>query len=250
MTEFLKGYFQLSASDDALAIREKVTSKLLGLDDTLLSTLPALLTLVGLPPEDMQSSNSDPPQRRQRTLDAFKRLLFRESEVQPLLIVLEDLHSIDPETQVLIDGIVDGLPGARVLLLVNFRPEYRHGWASKSYYTQVRIDPLVPDSAGELLNTLIGTDIGLEPLKRFLIEKTGGTPFFLEESVRALIETGVLSGEPADYHATKSISDLKIPVSPRATSACFRPPPSWVIGCLAIFCRPSEIWHRRCSARP
>ncbi len=227
VTEFLKGYFQLSASDDALAIREKVTSKLLGLDDTLLSTLPALLTLVGLPPEDMQSSTSDPPQRRQRTLDAFKRLLFRESEVQPLLIVLEDLHSIDPETQVLIDGIVDGLPGARVLLLVNFRPEYRHGWASKSYYTQVRIDPLVPDSAGELLNTLIGTDIGLEPLKRFLIEKTGGTPFFLEESVRALIETGVLSGEPADYHATKSISDLKIPVTIEAllTSRIDRLPP-------------------------
>jgi class 3 adenylate cyclase/tetratricopeptide (TPR) repeat protein len=214
VTEFLKGYFQLSTSDDPLAIREKVTGKLLALDDALLSTLPALLTLLGLPPDDLHSSSSsDPPQRRQRTLDAVKRLLFRESEVQPLLIVLEDLHSIDPETQVLIDGIVDGLPSARILLLVNFRPEYRHGWASKTYYTQVRIDPLVPERAGELLNTLVGTDIGLEPLKRFLIEKTGGTPFFLEESVRALVETGVLSGEPAGYRATKSISDLKIPVT-------------------------------------
>lgn len=213
VTEFLKSYFQLAASDDALAIREKVTGKLLALDDTLLSTLPALLTLLGLPPDDFQSSAADPPQRRQRTLDAVKRLLFRESEVQPLLIVLEDLHWIDPETQVLIDGIVDGLPTARVLLLVNFRPEYRHGWASKTYYTQVRIDPLVPDRAGELLNTLVGTDIGLEPLKRFLIEKTGGTPFFLEESVRALVETGVLSGEPTGYRATKSISELKIPVT-------------------------------------
>jgi len=214
VTEFLKGYFQLSTSDDPLAIREKVTSKLLALDDALLSMLPALLTILGLPPDDLHSSSgSDPPQRRQRTLDAVKRLLFRESEVQPLLIVLEDLHSIDPETQVLIDGFVDGLPSARILLLVNFRPEYRHGWASKTYYTQVRIDPLVPDRAGELLNTLVGTDIGLEPLKRFLIEKTGGTPFFLEESVRALVETGVLSGEPAGYRATKSISDLKIPVT-------------------------------------
>ncbi|HEY4986385.1 MAG TPA: adenylate/guanylate cyclase domain-containing protein, partial [Bradyrhizobium sp.] len=213
VTEFLKGYFQLSTSDDPLAIREKVTSKLLGLDDALLSTLPALLTLLGLAPDDLQPSTSDQPQRRQRTLDAVKRLLFRESEVQPLLIVLEDLHSIDPETQVLIDGIVDGLPSARILLLVNFRPEYRHGWASKTYYTQVRIDPLVPDMAGEMLNTLVGSDIGLEPLKRFLIEKTGGTPFFLEESVRALVETGVLSGEPAGYRAAKSISDLKIPVT-------------------------------------
>jgi class 3 adenylate cyclase/tetratricopeptide (TPR) repeat protein len=213
VTEFLKGYFQLATSDEPLAIREKVTSKLLSLDAALLSTLPALLTLLDLPPDDLQSSPSDPPQRRQRTLEAVKRLLFRESEEQPVLVVLEDLHSIDPETQVLIDGIVDGLPTARILLLVSCRPEYRHGWASKTYYTQVRIDPLIPDMAGEMLNALVGTDIGLEPLKRFLIEKTGGIPFFLEESVRALVETGDLSGKPAGYHATQSISDLKIPAT-------------------------------------
>jgi class 3 adenylate cyclase/tetratricopeptide (TPR) repeat protein len=212
VTEFLKGYFQLATSDEPLAIREKVTSKLLSLDAALLPTLPALLTLLGLPPDDLQSSPSDPPQRRRRTLEAVKRLLFRESEEQPILVVLEDLHSIDPETQVLIDGIVDGLlPTARILLLVSCRPEYRHGWASRSYYTQARIDPLVPDMAGEMLNALVGTDIGLEPLKRFLIERTGGIPLFLEESVRALAETGDLNGHPAGYHATKSISELKIP---------------------------------------
>jgi class 3 adenylate cyclase/tetratricopeptide (TPR) repeat protein len=213
VTEFLKGYFQIATSDEPLAIREKVTSKLLSLDQALLPTLPALLTLLGLPPDDAQSTTADPPQRRQRTLEAVKRLLFRASEEQPLLLVLEDLHSIDPETQVLLDGIVDGLPVARVMLLVSCRPEYRHNWASKTYYTQVRVDPLIPDMAGELLNALVGTDEGLEPLKKFLIEKTGGTPFFLEESVRSLVETGVLSGKPAGYHATKSISELKVPVS-------------------------------------
>jgi class 3 adenylate cyclase/tetratricopeptide (TPR) repeat protein len=213
VTEFLKGYFQLATSDEPLAIREKVTNKLLSLDQALLSTLPALLTLLGEPPDDLQSSTSDPPQRRQRTLEAVKRLLFRASEEQPLLLVLEDLHSIDSETQVLIDGIIDGLPTARILLLVSCRPEYRHDWASRFYYTQVRVDPLIPDMAGEMLNALVGTDIGLEPLKHFLIEKTGGTPFFLEESVRSLVETGVLSGKPAGYRATKSISDLKVPVT-------------------------------------
>ena len=213
VTEFLKSYFQLATSDEPLDIREKVTSKLLSLDESLLSTLPALLTLLGLPPDDLQSSLSDPPQRRQRTLEALKRLLFRESEEQPLLLVMEDLHSIDPETQVLIDGIVEGLATARILFLVNCRPEYRHDWASKTYYTQVRIDPLVPDMAGEMLNALVGTDIGLEPLKRFLIDKTGGIPLFLEESVRALAETGDLHGTPASYHATKPISDVKIPAT-------------------------------------
>jgi class 3 adenylate cyclase/tetratricopeptide (TPR) repeat protein len=213
VTEFLKSYFQLATSDEPLAIREKVTSKLLSLDQALLSTLPALLTLLGLPPDDSQPSVSDPPQRRQRTLDAVKRLLFRASEEQPLLLVLEDLHSIDPETQVLIDGIVDGLPAARILLLVSCRPEYRHDWAGKTYYTQVRVDPLIPGFAAEMLNALIGSDVGLEPLKHLLIEKTGGTPFFLEESVRALVETGVLTGKPSGYRAAKPISDLKVPVT-------------------------------------
>jgi len=212
VTEFLKGYFQLATSDEPVTIREKVASKLLSLDAALLPTLPALLTILGLPPPDgLQSSPSDPPQRRQRTFEAVKRLLFRESEEQPLCIVLEDMHSIDPETQVLIDGIVDSLPTARILFLVSYRPEYRHGWASKTYYTPVRIDPLLPEVACEMLNALVGTDRALEPLKNFLIEKTGGTPLFIEESVRALAEIGDLSGEPAGYHATKLISDLKIP---------------------------------------
>jgi class 3 adenylate cyclase/tetratricopeptide (TPR) repeat protein len=215
VTELLKDYFQLATSDEPGEIREKVTSKLLSLDAALLSTLPALLTLLGLPPDDLQSSPLDPqPQRRQRTIDAVKRLLLRESEEQPLCVVLEDLHSIDPETEVLINGIVDGLlPTARILLLVSCRPEYRHGWAGKTYYTQVRIDPLAPEIAGEMLNALVGTDRALEPLKRFLIEKTGGIPFFLEESVRALAETGDLIGKPAGYRATKSISELKIPAT-------------------------------------
>jgi class 3 adenylate cyclase/tetratricopeptide (TPR) repeat protein len=214
ITEFLKGYFQLATSDDPPAIREKVARKLLSLDEALLSALPSLLMLLDPSADDLQSLLSDDrPQRGQRILEGVKRLLFRESEVQPLLVVVEDLHSIDPETQVLIDGFVDGLPTARILLLVSCRPEYRHGWTGKSYYTQLRIDPLVPDVASEMLNALIGLDAGLDPLKNILIEKTGGTPLFLEESVRSLVETGVLSGKPAGYRTTTSIVELKIPTT-------------------------------------
>jgi class 3 adenylate cyclase/tetratricopeptide (TPR) repeat protein len=211
VSEFLKGYFQLATTDDPQAIREKVTEKLLSLDEGLLASLPALLLLLDPSTEDVQSLPSDRSQRRQRILEAVKRLLFRESETQPLLIVLEDLHSIDPETQALIDGLVDSLPTSRIMLLVSCRPEYRHRWTGKSYFTQSRIDPLVPDVAEELLDALIGVDEGLEPLKNILIEKTGGTPLFLEESVRSLIETGVLSGKPAGYHTTTSVVELKIP---------------------------------------
>jgi class 3 adenylate cyclase/tetratricopeptide (TPR) repeat protein len=208
VTEFLKGYFQLTTSDDPQAIREKVTEKLLSLDEGLLAALPALLILLDPSADDLAPDRS---QRRQRILEAVKRLLFRESEAQPLLVVIEDLHSIDQETQALIDGIVDSLPTSRIMLLVSCRPEYRHRWAGKSYFTQVRIDSLVPDVAEELLDALIGMDKGLEPLKNVLIEKTGGTPLFLEESVRSLVETGVLSGKPSGYHTTTSVVELKIP---------------------------------------
>ena len=213
VTEFLKEYFQITATDEPGAIREKVTSKLLSVDEKLLPTLPAFLTLLDLPPDDSQSWIPDPPQRRQRMLEAVKQLLFRESERQPLLVVLEDLHSIDPETQVLIDGLVDSLPAARFLLLISSRPEYQNHWGHKTYYTHLRIDTLPPPFAGEMLNALVGTNDRLEPIKHLLIEKTQGTPFFLEESVRALVETGALSGEPEAYFAAKPISELSLPAT-------------------------------------
>jgi predicted ATPase len=123
-------------------------------------------------------------------------VLLRESQVQPLLLVFEDLHWIDAETQALLDSLIDSLPTAHLLLLVNYRPEYQHGWGRKTYYTQLRLDPLPEASADELLRALLGDDASLAPLKRLLIERTVGNPFFLEESVRTLVETGVLVGEP------------------------------------------------------
>ena len=96
--------------------------------------------------------------RRQRTLDALKRLLLRESQVQPLGLALEDLHWIDSETQGLLDSLIESMPTASLLLLVNYRPEYQHGWGGKTYYTQLRIDPLPPESCEELLQGLLGAD--------------------------------------------------------------------------------------------
>jgi class 3 adenylate cyclase len=194
VTEILKGYFQVATSDEPATIREKVTSKLLSLDEALLPTMPALLPLLDLSPDDPQSWTLDARLRQQRTLDAVKRLLFRESETRPLLVIIEDLHSIDPETKALIDGLVDGLPTARLLLLVTYRPEYHHSWSNKSYYTQIRIDPFAPAMAREMLDALLGTHPGLEAVKRLLVNKTEGNPFFLEEIVRSLVDTGALTG--------------------------------------------------------
>jgi predicted ATPase/class 3 adenylate cyclase len=217
--DLLKGYFQVEDRDEPRKMREKVTGKILTLDRALEPTLPALLSLLEVPVEDAAWRTLDPPQRRQRTLDAFKRLLLREARDQPVLVVFEDLHWIDGETQALLDGLVESLPGARLMLLVNYRPEYEHRWDSKTYYTRLRLDPLPPESAGELLHALLGDDPSLPPLTRVLIERTEGNPFFLEESVRTLVETGALIGGRGAYRLGGPAAVIQVPATVQAVLA-------------------------------
>jgi class 3 adenylate cyclase/tetratricopeptide (TPR) repeat protein len=219
MLELLKRYAQVDDHDDARTIRAKVTGHVLTLDETLQETLPALLSLLEALPEDSPFLHLDPPQRRQRILDALKRVLLRESQVQPLVLVFEDLHWIDAETQALLDRLVESLPTAQLLLLVNYRPEYQHGWGSKTYYTQLRLDPLPPANAEELLQALLGDDPSLASLTRPLIERTEGNPFFLEECVRTLVETGVLVGASGAYQLAKPLDSLQVPATVQAVLA-------------------------------
>ncbi|MBI3029251.1 MAG: AAA family ATPase [Candidatus Rokubacteria bacterium] len=219
ITDLLRAYFQIEGRDDARKIREKVTGKLLSLDRALEPSLPAFFWLLDAPDDDAEWERLDPAQRRQRTLEAVKRVLLRESQIQPLAVLFEDLHWIDAETQALLDSLVESLPTARLLLLVNYRPEYRHGWGGKTYYRQLRIDPLPPESAEELLAALLGGAPELEPLKRLLVERTEGNPFFLEESVRTLVETKVLVGERGAYRLAKAAETVQIPATAQAILA-------------------------------
>jgi class 3 adenylate cyclase/predicted ATPase len=213
LIDLLKAYFKITNRDDQREIREKVTGKLLTLDKALEPSLPAFLTLLDVAVEDEQWQNLDPPQRRQRTLEAVKRLLLRESQVQPLLVVIEDLHWIDSETQALLDSLIESLPTARLLLLINYRPEYQHGWGGKTYYTQLRIDPLPSESAEELLEALLGSASSLASLKQLLISRTEGNPFFLEESIRTLVETKFLAGERGNYRLEKTLESTQVPAT-------------------------------------
>ena len=217
--DLLKAYFKIQDRDDQREIHEKVTGKLLTLDKSLESTQPAFLALLDVPVDDPTWQALDPFQRRQLTLGAVKRLLLRESQVQPLILLFEDLHWIDSETQAMLESLVESLPTARLLLLVNYRPEYQHGWANKTYYTQLRLDPLPPESAGEILNSVLGNDPGLESLKQLLIERTEGNPFFLEESVRTLVETKVLAGERGNYRLEKKVESTQVPATVQAVLA-------------------------------
>ena len=260
--DLLRRYAQVDDHDDPRTIRAKVTGHVLTLDETLQDTLPALLSLLEALPEDSPFLHLDPSQRRQRTLAALQRLLLRDSQVQPLLLVFEDLHWIDSETQALLDSLVERLPTAQLLLLVNYRPEYQHGWGSKTYYTQLRLDPLPPASAAEVLHALLGDDPSLVPLKQLLIERTEGNPFFLEESVRTLVETGVLVGAPGAYRLASNPSTAcrcrrrsrpswrhASTACRRRRNACSRPPPSLAPRCPSPCSRPLRTCpRRRCTA--
>jgi class 3 adenylate cyclase/tetratricopeptide (TPR) repeat protein len=230
--ELLRRYFEFSEGDGVENIQEKIVDHVLRLDEMLRDVIPPILALLGVlrdSKEDRLASpqskdqrqdvveaikrfnDMEPQQRRRRTFDALKRVMIRESQQRPLLVVFEDLHWIDNETQSVLDNLVESLPMARILLLVNYRPGYAHSWGDKTYYTQLRVDPLQSASAEELLQYLLGNHKDLAPLKESLIRRTEGNPFFAEESVRSLSETGILIGEKGAYRPGLKVDSIRIP---------------------------------------
>ena len=212
--DLLHGYCRITSNDDARSRREKVGGKVLMLDRTLEDALPYLFALLGIVEGDDPLAQMDAPIRRRRTLDAIKRIILRESLNQPVLLTFEDLHWIDEETQALLNLLVDSIATSRILLLVNYRPEYSHGWGNKTYYTQLRLDPIGRENAEEMLTTLLGGDSSVAPLKRLIIDTTEGNPFFMEETVQALFEDGALVRE-GGVKPAKPLERLKIPATSR-----------------------------------
>jgi class 3 adenylate cyclase/tetratricopeptide (TPR) repeat protein len=229
LIEMLRRYFEIGPGEGEEDIQSRVVTHILELDRALKDAITPILWLLGALPDQKTDNREwlskvpgisemigrfnsmDPQQRRRHTLDALKLVCIRESRRQNLLLVFEDLHWIDHETQAFLDNLVDSIPMARLLLLVNYRPGYSHDWSEKSFYTQLRIEPLQINSSEELLSKLLGNNPDLTPLKQLLIERTEGNPFFAEETVRSLAETGVLIGEKGAYRPALRISDLVIP---------------------------------------
>jgi predicted ATPase len=216
--DLLRNYFDISAGDDERKRREKVNGKIITLDRNLKDTLPYLFSLLGIAEADDPIAQMDGQLKKRRTQDAIKRILLRESLNQPLIVVFEDLHWIDEQTQEFLNLLADSIANARILLLVNYRPEYSHQWNSKTYYTQLRLDPLGKESADEMLSALLGDSSALAPLKRLIIERADGNPFFMEETVQVLLDEGALVRNGA-VKLIKQLAELKIPPTVQAILA-------------------------------
>ena len=219
VVDLLRGYFHLDPDDDPGTVRDRVTHAILSLDPALESARAPLVALLDPALDDPAWTSLDPPQRRQRTLDACRRLFVRASQDRPLVLAVENLHWIDPETQATLDRLVESLPASPILLLVNYRPEYHPPWVNKPGYAQFRLEPLPPGPAEQLLLSLLGADLALRPLAQLLIERTQGNPFFLEESVRAFVQTGALVGGRGSYRLSSQPPDVQVPASVHAVIA-------------------------------
>jgi class 3 adenylate cyclase/tetratricopeptide (TPR) repeat protein len=218
VVELLRAYFQIEEGDSGRKRREKIVARLLALDESLMATLPFLLSLLEGPGAE-EAASSDGQERAWRTQDALKRLLLRQSQVQPLLLIFENLHWVDGETQLFLDTLVESVPTAAVLVLVSYRPEYQHKWTSKGHYTQLLVDALAPESARELVRSVLTAQPGAEEFTRLLVERTGGNPLFLEESIKTLVETKVLVGEQRAYRLARPLDAIEVPATVQAVLA-------------------------------
>ena len=213
ISNFLRTWLSVTANDGQDDIRRKLKARIGRLAAELSEVLPALESLLDLPVQDEAWQQLDPPQRRQRIMDAIKLLILAGADRKPMLLVFEDLHWMDSETLAELDNLLDAIAGARVLLIVTYRPGFEHGWLAKSYYVAVHMEPLDSDAVDQLLHHLIGADSSNAPLKQLMASLSQGTPLFLEELVRVLVEDGALVGGPGSYVLTRAVADIKVPES-------------------------------------
>jgi len=217
--ELLRHYFQIGVHDSTRSIREKVTGKILTLDAALQDAIPPMLDLLDALDEKHPFQSLDRAQHRQYTYQAVTRLLLSETRVQPVVAVFEDLHWNDALSLGLLNELVGDAKDARLLLVVSYRPEYMDEWRNRPNYRLLHLDPLASESLAELLQALVGPDPSLPTLKSFLVERASGNPFFVEEIVRVLVDTGVLEGARGSYRLARPFSSTEVPPTVQAVLA-------------------------------
>jgi class 3 adenylate cyclase/tetratricopeptide (TPR) repeat protein len=209
--EILRGFFEIADDDSAVTIRNKIAGALLLLDRELEPSLPLVFDLLGAPDPTLPVPGPADDARERRMLDVLRRIIQARSEREPGVILIEDLHWMDAASSQFLDDVIDVVPGTRTLLLLNFRPEYRADWMQRTYYRQLPLRPLGPREIRELLDDLLGKEPELAELAEGIRARTAGNPFFIEEVVRSLVETGKLAGARGAYRLTGPVGTIEIP---------------------------------------
>ena len=217
--ELLRRYFRIVVHDRTHVIREKISNGILTLDPTLQDSLPPLLDLLNALNGGHPFRSLDPILHRQYTYPAVTRLLLRQTSVQPVVAVVEDLHWNGALTLGLLIELVVAAQNSRLFLIVTYRPDYRDEWRDQPNYYQLHLDPLASENLADLLQALLGSDPSLSALKRFLAERASGNPFFVEEIVRSLVDTGVLQGTRGSYRLARPFPSVEVPPTVRAVLA-------------------------------
>jgi class 3 adenylate cyclase/tetratricopeptide (TPR) repeat protein len=215
----MRDYFEVSLTDNPGQAREKVRALLLDLDPALEDSLPLLYDFLEVPDPDRPAPKLAPEVRMRRIFEALRRITQRRSEREVLVLVAEDLHWFDPQSEAFLERIIESFPGSRTLVVTNFRPEFAAPWTRHSYYRQLPVAPLHDEAVGEMLAGLLGSDPSLAPLLGFVLDRTGGNPFFVEEVVRSLVEHGSLAGGPGTYRLTRPLDEVEVPPSVQAVLA-------------------------------
>lgn len=217
--EMLRGYFRITESDDGRAAREKIAGRLLLLDEAFRDALPLLFDFLGVTHPESPPPPMNPEARQRAIFNTLRRLVHARASEGPGVVIVEDLHWLDPGSEAFLANLADSLPGSRTLLVVNFRPEYRGEWLQRSSYEQLSLRALGPADARALAGELLGSDPSLDGLPELIAERTAGNPFYVEELVRTLVEEGSLDGERGGHRLVRSVESLTIPATVQAVLA-------------------------------
>jgi class 3 adenylate cyclase/tetratricopeptide (TPR) repeat protein len=211
--DILKSSFYIQEDDGDLDIREKVKRglKILAVDEA--STLPYLLELLSVKDSGIDKNPMSPEMRKDQIIKALNRIVLKGSEIRPLIMAIEDIHWIDKSSEESFKSLLERIPGARVLLIFTYRPEFVHTWGAKSFHSQVTLNRLSNRESLMMVSHLLGTEKLDSDLEEFILEKTEGVPFFIEELVKSFKDLKIIEREDSKYRIAKDLKEVAIPAT-------------------------------------
>ena len=211
LLDILRSYFEIKEGEKEFLIQRKIKEKILQLDEKLKTVLPPFQELLSLKVDDEAYLKLEPKQKREKIFEAIRDLFIRESQKKPLVLVFEDLQWIDKTSEEFLDYFIGWLANTPILLILLYRPEYTHRWASRSYYSNVRVDQLSLETSAELVQSILKEGEIVPELRELILNKAAGNPLFMEELTHTLLENGTIQRKGDHYLLSRKPSDIQVP---------------------------------------